>query len=212
LRIPSTSLVERESPDFEFAHGGKTIGLEVTRAIYQEFLRGMKLVCPEAIADITDLRDRDKRRSNEEIQQAMCPRPEAPWQPIEEGISHCKARIQNALMPKLDKLNGPNWQAFGENWLLICDEQPLLVYTCGVDSAQSHLRALLAEQPRQARYFDAAFVSSDPYLFTWREGKLTLARIHDDGDKGEAQDWEQLVNQAQRESNHDNGEKVEAQE
>jgi hypothetical protein len=171
------SIVASEKPDFIITSAGKKTGVEITRAVSQEFVRAQKLhafKCPDSWINLTHLEDREKRRSNEEIFASItdC---SSPWKKTEESTLEWKNKIAKALRLKRAKYNRPDYQVFDENWLLIHDDPPLPALDEMRDRAWRNLEALFLEPANVVRDFDTMFVHSGQYLFRWREQELLLA-------------------------------------
>src|SRR2546426_1137471 len=127
LGYDAPSISDSERPDFIIDFRGRKIGLETTFAVYQEYMRARKLhrkSCPESCVAMSGLKDGERRRSNDEIVHDMLSIG-GPWQDAEEEMSDWKEKIADSLNSKRAKLNGPDFQRFDENWLLICDEPSL---------------------------------------------------------------------------------------
>src|SRR6266850_6427010 len=70
LKVKPRALEAAERPDFTFVLSDKQIGLEVTRAVYQELVRAVKMQIEEHPGEamiISSLKDGPRRRSNREI-------------------------------------------------------------------------------------------------------------------------------------------------
>lgn len=175
--LETTSIEKSEKPDFIITCANRTIGVEHTRAVYQEVVRAGKLhftKCPNLVADFTDLKDRQARRSNEEILASMLS-PVGSWRKTDEANSEWKQKIASRLRSKRDRLNQPGYQLFDENWLLIHDFPPLPAWSETEHWAGSYLKGLFSETPDVSKDFDIVFVHSGQYLFRWKEHELGLA-------------------------------------
>ena len=176
-RMPD-SIEEAESPDFILSFGEERVGLEVTRSVWQEYVRGSKLhdaLYPAEWVMTTNLMDGSRRRSNEEITTEMLNSGEdAPWRSCEQEMTDWRDKIARSLSAKRERLNQPTFQSCGKNWLLIYDQPGLANDTFTFDRACRHLAGLFAAPTMFRSDFDAVFLLSRRYLFRWREDELSL--------------------------------------
>ena len=145
--LETTSVIKSEKPDFIITRAGKKIGVEHTRAVYQEIVRANKLhfgKCPNLPIDSTDLKDRKMRRSNDEIFASMT-NPFGSWKKTEEAILEWADKIGARLKTKHKKCNQLGYQLFDENWLLIHDFPPLPDWSETQDWAGKCLKAIFLE-------------------------------------------------------------------
>jgi hypothetical protein len=172
-----TSITKDEKPDFIITCGGKKIGVEHTRAVYQEVVRAGKLhfsECPNSTTDQTDLIDREERRSTKQILATMT-NPFGSWRKVEDCRLDWKNKIAERLRSKRQKYNHEAFQILDENWLLIHDFPPLPAWPDTHNWAGRCLRSLFSESLDVTRDFDVVFVHSGQYLFRWHRGELDLA-------------------------------------
>lgn len=172
-----TSIAISERPDFIITSERNTIGVELTRAVYGEIVRAEKLhmsECPNLWIDVTHLKDREARRSNEDILESMT-NLSSQWKKTEDSALEWKDKIANALKSKREKYNQSNFQVFGENWLLIRDNPSLPASELWEGRAWRHLNNLFREASGVARDFDTVFIHSGQFLFRWRNQELHLA-------------------------------------
>ncbi len=111
------SIRDSERPDFILQLSGDQIGLETTRAVYQEYIRGAILhdtECPTSCVITTNLMDGPKRRSNDEIVADML-NIYSDWKDSEEDMQDWRDKISRALDTKRQKLNKPDFQHFAKN-------------------------------------------------------------------------------------------------
>src|SRR5882724_10423021 len=107
-----TSIADSERPDFILRVGSKSVGLETTLAIEGEYIRAVQqqqTVCPQESVIITNLKDREPRRSNQEIEREMLDA-DGPWLSLNEGIVNWVKRIEKVLQSKRAKLNQSDFQ------------------------------------------------------------------------------------------------------
>jgi hypothetical protein len=165
-----------ERPDFILQISGERIGLEATRAVFQEYVRGAILhdtECPNAWVVTTNLMDGPKRRSNDEVVADMlniC----SDWKDSEQDMKDWREKISRSLNAKREKLNQPGFQRFPKNWLLIYDEPGLESDTFTCDRACRHLAGIFSARPQIPRDYDTVFLLSHRYLFRFHDGKLSL--------------------------------------
>jgi hypothetical protein len=172
-----TSVVHTDKPDFIIKCATKTIGVEITRAVYQEVVRAGKLQfsdCPNSCIDLTSLKDHEPRRSNEEIFVTMT-NPSGSWRRVEDLMMDWRDKIANTLKSKRRQLNRADFLLFDKNWLLIHDYPPLPKRGSNLDWAERHLYNLFREPSDVPRDFDNVFIQSGPYLFRWDGQGLFLA-------------------------------------
>lgn len=172
-----TAIQDSERPDFILKIGDKTVGLETTFAVYQEYVRAERLhhtVCPKACIDVTTLKDRERRRSNDEILSDIRTIG-GPWQDEEDYMIDWRVKVAQSLQAKRMRLNQPGFQLFDENWLLIQDEPGLaddVDFTN--ERARRHLAIVFCGPTTTTSEFDTVFVSSRRHLFRWSGNRLTL--------------------------------------
>ena len=196
--LETLSIAKGEKPDFTIICKNKKIGIEHTRAVQQEIVRADKLhfaKCPTITVNLTDLKDREPRRSNEEILESMT-NPLVSWKKSAECNLDWKNKIAMRLKSKRKKFNQANYQTFDENWLLIHDFQPLpsssemnqdgnwmlihdspplLASTEAHLWAGQHLKSVFSEAPDVSKDFDTIFVHSGQCLYRWHNRQLHLA-------------------------------------
>jgi hypothetical protein len=121
----------------------------------------------------THLKDGSARRSNDELIEEVL-NLNSEWQDAEEGMRDWRDKVAQSLERKRTNLNGNDFQAFYQNWLLIYDEPglPNDVFTC--DRACRHAASVFAAPYSSGRDFDTVFLLSDRYLFRWQQQKLSL--------------------------------------
>lgn len=178
--VAPTSISDFERPDFVLELGGRKIGLEATFAVYQEYVRGQKLhrrMCPDQCIATSDLRDGDRRRSNDEIVHDMLT-VDGPWIDCEEEMAAWRDKIADSLESKRGKLNETDFHLFDENWLLIYDDPPLAEDAFTYDRACRHLAGLFSAPATTSRDFDTVFIHSGRYLFRFNRSRLTLSYQH----------------------------------
>lgn len=166
-----------ESPDFILRFGEERVGLEVTRSVWQEYVRGSKLhdsLYPAEWVITTNLMDGSKRRSNDEITAEMLNSGEdTPWKSCEQEMTDWGDKIARSLSAKRVRLNQPTFQKYSKNWLLIYDQPGLPNDTLTYEQAPRYLTGLFAAPPKHHLDFDSIFLLSRRYLFRWRENKLS---------------------------------------
>ena len=171
------SIVASEKPDFIITSAGKKTGIEITRAVSQEYVRAQKLHVSECLSswiDLTHLKDGETRRSKKEILASIM-NLSSQWKRTEKSTLEWKDKIAKALKSKRKKYNQSDYQIFDENWLLIRDDPPLPALDLMEGRARRNLQALFLESSGVARDFDIVFVHSGQYLFRWHKGELHLA-------------------------------------
>ena len=171
------SIADSEKPDFILKVGRKTIGLEATLGVEGEYIRATKqqqIVCRQESIIITNLKDREPRRTNQEIVDEMLDT-DGSWRDISmEGMTAWLGKVSKALDSKRTKLNQPDFQLFDENWLLIYDFPFLANDVLARDQASQLLAGLFVKVPTADKDFDTIFIYSGRYLFRWSENKLVL--------------------------------------
>jgi hypothetical protein len=170
------SIEETERPDFILRLAREQIGLETTRAVYQEHIRADKLQqmhYPNECIITMNLMDRTRRRSNDEILGDMLSI-ESPWKDCEQDMRDWQDKVSRSLTTKREKLNQPDFRVFDRNWLLIYDEPGLANDAFTFDRACRHLATTFCVQSRHPRDYDAVFVLSHRYLFRWQGNVLSL--------------------------------------
>jgi len=176
-RMPNT-IEAAESPDFILRFGEERVGLEVTRSVWQEYVRGSKLhdsLYPAEWVITTNLMDGARRRSSDEVAAEMLNSGEdAPWKSCEQEMKDWGDKIAHSLSAKRERLNQQTFQKYSKNWLLIYDQPGLANDTFTADRACRHLTALFAAPREHHLDFDAVFLLSRRYLFRWRENELSL--------------------------------------
>jgi hypothetical protein len=174
-----TSLIHDDKPDFVITKGIEKIGVETTRAVHQEVVRARKLQhtrCPNSWIILTNLKNPETRRSNEEIIRVMT-NPLRAWQPSEKFWSDWITKIERVLKLKRKKFNQADYQVFNQNWLLIHDYPPLPDWNHTWKCAWRNLEYLFSRKFEACRDFDTVFVHSGSYLFRWHRGHLALGDI-----------------------------------
>jgi hypothetical protein len=167
-----SSVIESERPDFILEIGDRKVGVEVTLAVEGEYVRAQKLqdtLYPGEAAIIINLKDGNRRRSNQEIIHDMFD-PEQSWKGIDTQMIEWRERIADALQIKRSKFS--DFQIFDENWLLIYD--PL---SFGFDALEhklacQHLAGIFFQSSKSEKDFDAVFILAGQHLFRWFRGKL----------------------------------------
>jgi hypothetical protein len=174
-RMPDT-IEAAESPNFILRFGEGGVGLEVTRSVSQEYVRGMKLHDSQYPAEwviTTNLTDKSRRRSNDEITAEMLNSGEdAPWKSCEQEMADWRDKIARSLSAKRERLNQPTFQKYSKNWLLIYDQPGLPNDTFTHERAPRYLDGLFAAPSKHDLDFDSIFLLSRRYLFRRRENKL----------------------------------------
>ena len=128
---------------------------------------------PGELTIVTNLKDGNRRRSNQEITHDMFGDlfdPEQPWKDIATIMVEWQERIADALQDKRTKF--PDFQKFDENWLLIRDPLPFDFDRLELKLASGHLAGIFSQSPRSQKDFDAVFILARQYLFRWFQGKL----------------------------------------
>lgn len=175
-----TSITKSERPDFIVIRGDKKLGIEHTRAVYQEVVRAEKLhlsECPDLTIDVTDLKERQgQRRANEELLGSMTSQ-SGSWVKVEEARLDWQNKMAACLRSKRKKLNQLGYQMFNENWLLIHDFPPLPNWAGTQNWAGQHLKAVFSEMAGVSKNFDTVFIQSGRYLFRSNEYGFHLADI-----------------------------------
>jgi hypothetical protein len=165
-----------ERPDFIVTIGGQRIGIETTRAVYQEQVRAEKIHIrrlPDQCIDTTHLIDRVPRRSNDEIVAEIL-NLNSEWKDSETGMRDWRLKIEKAIADKRTKFAKPGFQILDENWLLICDEPPLGDDVFTYDRACHHMADIVSNPYNGSPDFDVTFVHSGRYLFRIKQGALSL--------------------------------------
>jgi hypothetical protein len=178
LQISPAGLTERESPDFTFDLDGKTIGLEVREGMDQEYRRGHLLKhreFPNSAVNVTHLKDRTQRRSNDELRSEMLAVGNE-WLDYDTAMTEWRQKIDRAILNKRDKLNKPGYMKFAENWLLIYDKPELPHDAATRDTA---LQLLFSKADPCTFDFNAIYILSDNFLFRCIEGRLSLVDNHE---------------------------------
>jgi len=167
---------ESERPDFVIDLADEQVGLETTRAVYQEYVRGSILhdtKCPNSWVITTHLMDGRKRRTDDEIVADMlniC----GEWKDSEQDMRDWGDKIGRSLDAKRKTLNQSDFQRFSQNWLLIYDDPGLPNDTFTYDRACRHLARIFSARSTRSADYDAIFVLSDRYLFRFHNATLSL--------------------------------------
>jgi subtilisin-like proprotein convertase family protein len=167
-----SSIDEFDKPDFILEIGGRKIGVEVTLAVEGEYIRSQKLqdtLYPGEAAIITNLKDGNRRRSNQEIIHDMFD-PEQSWKGIDTQMIEWRERIADALQIKRSKFS--DFQLFDENWLLIRDPLPFAFDALECKLACQHLACIFSQSSKSGKDFDAVFILAGQHVFRWFHGKL----------------------------------------
>ncbi len=170
------SIADSERPDFILTYADGQIGLETTRSVYQEYVRAGKLQdqkFPQEFIVITNLKDGQSRRSNDDIVSDMFDF-EGPWNNCENHIRDWRDKVAASLKSKREKLNGSGFQILPRNWLLIYDDPPLGNDVFTYERACRHLLWVFHQASGVAKEYDAVFVLSHRYLFRWDKDKLSI--------------------------------------
>jgi len=174
-----SSIVESERPDFILEIGSRKVGVEVTLAVEGEYVRAQKLqdaLYPGEATIITNLKDGNRRRSNQEITHDMFGDmldPEQVWKSIDTQMIERWERIADALQIKRSKFS--DFQIFDENWLLIRDPLPFAYDALERKLARQHLAGIFSQSSKNEKDFDAVFIFSGQYVFRWFRGKLDFS-------------------------------------
>ena len=153
-----------EKPDFIL---NDEIGVEVTVSTEQEYIRGGKLHDKEPfprVAVTSNLVDKGRRRSNDEIRRAMFGSLSGFRDAVvvlEEWVS----RASTALETKRKKLNKPGFSQFPKNWLLMYDRPPVHLDEATIGLGLSLIGDVLTSKIETGRDFDAVFLYSNRNLF-----------------------------------------------
>jgi hypothetical protein len=165
LTFPA-SLEHRDKPDFLLEDAGKSIGIEVTEAISQQYAAYCALAereFPSALLELGHFRWDSPERTAEEMRALLRQRkltsegwagnaPEREWALF----------IQSAVDNKLAKLARPDFAKFDCNWLSIYDNLPMPNIHLG--DAITLLRSLLQDRWSQSPRFDALLVEHGPVI------------------------------------------------
>jgi hypothetical protein len=176
LGIPKPStIVSGDRPDLTLHFGNQTIGLEVTRGAYQEYVRGGKLRShfPHLCVTTTHLVDGTRRRSDLEIEQDLID-PDPAWKDALQELDEWRAKLTATIVSKREKLNKPNFRRFDRNWLLIHDEP---AHNHHADHAVEVLSKISLPMRRFNIDFDEIFLLSGKFLFGCHHG---IVRYHFD--------------------------------
>jgi hypothetical protein len=172
LRYPNpTNIQDRESPDFSMVVSGASVGVELTRSMFEEYCRASRQRF-NGFMIYDRLRDYGVRRSTEELI-ADATDLAGEWSSAEQQMRDWQHKVEKSLVRKRLKLNSDSFEKFSQNWLLIYDFPPLGDNEISYRHAVLYLNALFA-QPRKGIDFDTVFILSNHYLFRWRDGKLDL--------------------------------------
>jgi hypothetical protein len=173
------SIASSEKPDFIIDNAGTKIGVEVTLAVSQERIRATKLHAVEFRSSwlgTTHLKDRNPRRSNDELRKSMGHIGNlsltTPWKKVSDAMLEWRQRIANALKRKRMSYNHPDYQIFDQNWLLIHDYQEWITE----DLAIAHLAQIFGQVSGVERDFETVFIQSGEYLFRWHQQTLYRAQ------------------------------------
>ena len=174
---PEYTVQDSERPDFilEATQPPLRIGVEVTRSVFQEYIRGSKLhgtTFDAAVIDTTRLFDRDERRSNAELIEDMTD-PNDRWQNYEEYAALWAQKIRRCVDAKRLALNADGFTILEMNWLVIHDEPGLSHSTIDLSIARDALSSIFTAPTAVARDYDAIFIISAQHLFRWMRGALS---------------------------------------
>lgn len=171
-----TAVRDSERPDFIVTFGRGTVGIEITRTLYQECARVLRMHAsnhPHQWVNLTHLVDAGHRRTNSELGRSIGPTALLQrWKPVAESMLDWKRKVAIALNSKRQKLAGSGYQFFTENWLLIHDFPPLSVDWQTRELAFQHLADVFSQSPTPVRDFDKIFIHSGDWLFRWCQGIL----------------------------------------
>jgi hypothetical protein len=173
-----SSIVESEKPDFILEIRGRKIGVEVTLAVEGEYIRAQKLqdtLYPGEAAIITNLKDGNRRRSNQEITRDMFGDmldPEQAWKSYGAKMAERQERIDDALRNKRTKFRTLGFRTFDENWLLIRDPLPFDYDALELKLASQYLAGIFFQSSGNQKDYDAVFILAAQYVFRWFQGKL----------------------------------------
>jgi hypothetical protein len=167
------SIEEGERPDFMFALQNTRVGLEVTRSVYQELARAVRIQAtgyPNEAMIITSLKDGPRRRSNSEISaDAFSLSDEPVWQSCEDEMCDWQDKIALALEAKRERLNRPGFRLFEKNWLLIYDHPGLSNDPLTFNEAPKLVSRVFSTPSNHRLDFDTVFIVSGRYLFRWQD-------------------------------------------
>lgn len=175
-----SAIAASEQPDFILTTATGRVGVEVTAAVYSEYVRARQ-IHSEALAqdciDTTHLRDREPRRSKDELLGEISSIGND-WQDVGEGMRDWRDKISLAVSRKRRKLEEGKYQIFPQNWLFVYDQPGLDNEVVTRRLACRHLSSLFTAMPAQEVDFHSIFLLSDKYLFRWHEKKLCFSYDH----------------------------------
>ncbi len=166
LLIFPVSVTPRDRPDFLIEAGGKTIGVEITEAISQQYAAYCALgerEFPGALLELAHFRWDSPDRAVEEMRALLRQtkltsdgwvgdRPESEWALF----------IQSVVDNKLLKLAKPEFGKFENNWLSIYDNLPMP--NIHLAKAIGFLRPLLEDRWARVPGFDTVFIEHGPVI------------------------------------------------
>jgi hypothetical protein len=165
-----------EKPDFVLTTAAGHVGVEVTAAVYSEYVRARRIhreMLPDRCIDTTHLKDREPRRSKGKLLEEIASIGNE-WPELGQGMCDWRDKISLAVNRKRMKLKAQEYQKFDQNWLFIYDDPGLANDVVTRDLALEHLLSMFSALAPQVPDFHAFFVLSDRYLFRWDSQKLSF--------------------------------------
>jgi hypothetical protein len=162
-------IVAGDRPDLTLHFSTETIGLEVTRGVFQEYVRGGKLRSrfPNVFVTTTHLVDGDRRRPNQNILEDLFD-PDPEWKDASQEFREWETKLEAAITSKREDLNHPSFRRYDQNWLLIYDEP---AHNHHAPYAAQFLSRVTSAKPF-ALDFDVIFLLSGKFLFACRRGSV----------------------------------------
>ena len=119
-------LVHADRPDFRLIMNSRTIGVECTQALSEQFARALSLrqqYCPDIWIDLSDFRWSCPDRTSEDIL-ALLKKNRLTGEPWHgDTVDHEWALAMKACIDvKTDRLNAEGFLRYDDNWLLIDDD------------------------------------------------------------------------------------------
>jgi hypothetical protein len=182
LNLTPESLIVADKPDIRLNINGSQIGLEVTEATPEEFLRATKKFAEmnyQRCLSTTNYQQRDERRNTIDLL-AEGLRPEGVWVDSTDLMARWGSRILERMRDKLRAFGDSGFERFESNWLLIVD--PLNELPNYEIEWNGFILTLLNLQKsfHPINFFDKTWIHiSNKILIEWDHGKdeLKLAKL-----------------------------------
>jgi hypothetical protein len=157
----------REKPDVRILLAGQRIGIEVTEATPEEYVRGSRALEKsgwEGCVSPTNWQHRPNRRTTQELV-AEGTDLNGDWADCSESFGRWADRIIERLSDKERAFSRPEFEKLDENWLLVADIEATQI-THEPDVVEAiRLFNDLARKFKPASFFDRTFILFDKGFF-----------------------------------------------